>query len=115
MSLSEFELKKCEKELDEFLSARRPPVQMRDELDLAYRISGQSVEIFEVTPGFRNPSQKVETPVGKATYIKSQKYWAVYWPKSDMKWHKYSPCPVVESLEAFLKLVDEDKHACFFG
>jgi hypothetical protein len=33
MSFSEFELKKCEKELNSFIDAIRPPVHIRKELD----------------------------------------------------------------------------------
>lgn len=115
MALSEFEIKKCKKELEDFLSKHRPPVHIRDEVDLCYRISGQSVELFEIRPGFRNPKEKIEMQVAKATYIKSKKHWNVFWHRSDMKWHKYQPVPIVKSIEAFLGIVAEDKNACFFG
>ena len=46
MAISEFEIKRCEKELDKFLTKTRPPAHMRDQLDLGYRIDNQSVEIF---------------------------------------------------------------------
>lgn len=115
MAFSEFEIIKIEKELNEFLAQNRPSAHIRNEVDLAYRISGQTVEIFEIRPGFRNPKENVEIPIAKAKYIKTQKHWNVYWHMSDMKWHKYQPLPVVKTLKTFLQAVAEDKHACFFG
>jgi uncharacterized membrane protein YsdA (DUF1294 family) len=54
MSLSEFELKKCEKAIAAFMSKRRPPPHIRQELDLGYRINGQSIEIFVIRPESAN-------------------------------------------------------------
>ncbi|MFT5577233.1 MAG: hypothetical protein ACI89D_002769 [Bermanella sp.] len=115
MAMSEFEVKRCERELEKFLSVHRPPVHVRNELDISYRLINQSVEIFEVTPDWKDPTEKMETPVAKGTYVKSQNIWKVYWHKSDMKWHRYDPMPEVKSIEDFLTTVGEDKHCCFFG
>lgn len=115
MAISEFEIKRYEKELEKFLEENRPPAHVREQVDLAYRISGQSVEIFEIRAGIRDPSQKTEISVAKSTYVKSQKIWKVYWMRQDLKWHRYPPVPQVKHLEEFLKLVKEDANACFFG
>lgn len=115
MAISEFEIKKCEKEIEAFLKVRRPPAHIRDELDLGYRIEGQSVEIFEIRPQWRDPSQKMETAVAKATFVKSQGCWKIFWQRADLKWHGYEPEPKVKSFTDFLSIVAEDKHACFFG
>ena len=115
MAISEFEIKKIEKEVGAFVEKRRPPPHIRDELDLGYRVKGQSVEIYEIRPRWRQPGEKIEEPVAKATYVKSQRVWKVYWQRADLKWHRYDPNPVVESLQEFLSLVDHDEYACFFG
>jgi hypothetical protein len=115
MAISEFEIKRCERALDRFMEQHRPPVHVRAQLDFGYRIDNQSIEIFEVRPGFRDPDNKTEVPVAKATFIKSRQLWKVYWQRSDMKWHTYSPQPEVTKLEEFLQLVGEDSHSCFFG
>jgi hypothetical protein len=57
---------------------RRPPAHIRNELDLGYRISGQSVEIFEVRPQWDDPSQKMERPVAKATFVKTRNCWKIF-------------------------------------
>jgi hypothetical protein len=115
MALSEFETKKLERTVSAFIERRRPPAHIRPELDLGFRVSGQSVEIFEVRPVWREPSEKMQHPVAKATYIKSRAVWKVYWMRADLKWHSYPPTPTVGTVEKFLSLVEEDKHACFFG
>ena len=115
MALSEFETKRIEKAVSSFIERRRPPAHIRSELDLGFRVSGQSVEIFEVRPVWKEPSKKMEHPVAKATYVKSRAVWKVYWMRADLKWHSYPPAPAVGTVEKFLSLVAEDKHACFFG
>jgi Protein of unknown function (DUF3024) len=115
MSLSEFELKKCENAIAAFMKKRRPSPHIRKELDLGYRIKGQSIEIFEIRPEWRNPENTIEIPVAKSTYIRTKGTWKVYWQRQDLKWHLYDPDPEVKSVEAFLELVDRDEYACFFG
>jgi spore coat polysaccharide biosynthesis protein SpsF (cytidylyltransferase family) len=115
MPLSEFEIKKIEKEVGSFVEKRRPPPHIRDELDVAFRVKGQSVEIFEVRRLWNDPKEKIEEPVAKATYVKTQKVWKVYWQRADLRWHRYDPDPEVDTLKKFLDLVDRDEYACFFG
>ena len=115
MALSEFEIKKIEKEVQVFMDRRRPPPHIREELDLWFRIKGQSVEIFEIRPLWRQPGEKIEIAVAKATYVKSQKIWKLYWQRADLKWHRYDPDPEVDTLQEFLGIVDRDEYACFFG
>ncbi len=115
MPLSEFEKKKYEKEVRAFVEKRRPPPHVREELDLGYRLNGQSVEIFEIRPLWRHPGEKIEVAVAKATFVKSQQVWRVYWHRADLKWHRYDPEPDVPTLQAFLDLVDRDEYGCFFG
>ena len=115
MSLSEFEIKRIEKRVGEFIENKRPPIHIRNELDLGYKIKDQSVEIFEIRPVWSNPEEKLESPVAKATYIKKKNIWKVYWQRADLKWHSYEPEPEVKSIEQFVSLVEQDKHACFWG
>lgn len=115
MALSEFETKRINQIVSVFIDERRPPEHIRPELDLAYCLQGQSVEIFEIRPCWRGTGEIMENPVAKATYVKTRKIWRVYWQRADLKWHSYEPTPEVESIEQFLALVDEDECACFFG
>jgi len=115
MAFSENEKKKCEAAMSAFMEKHRPPEHVRSKLDLGYRIEGQSVEIFEIRPYWRDPSRIIEGPVAKTTYVRSQNVWKVYWQRADLKWHLYEPVPEVKDIESFLQIVEEDAYACFFG
>lgn len=116
MELSEIEVARVKRALDSFLQMRRPPPRIRAQLDLGYRISGQSVEIFEIRPAWRGlPHERHESPVAKATFVRSRNLWRVFWQRRDLKWHSYQPASEVKSIDEFLSLVAEDRHACFFG
>lgn len=115
MAISEFEIKRAEREMNKFLAVYRPPPHIRPQLDIDYRIEDQSVIIFEIAPSFRDPSKKIETFVAKATYVKSDKYWKLYCFKSDMKWHRYEPAPGATTLEGVLDIVGADELDWFFS
>lgn len=115
MAFSELELKRCERDLARFMERRRPPPHIRPRLDIGYRIKGQSVEIFEIRPHWRSESKKLQTPVAKATFVRTQKLWHIYWMRKDLKWHAYEPNSEARSLEEFLAIVDRDDYCCFFG
>jgi hypothetical protein len=115
VALSEFETKKIERAVAGFMSRRRPPAHIRPQLDLGYRIDGQSLELFEIRPRWDDPSQAMEEAIAKATYVKRSGTWKVYWQRADLKWHRYDPNPEVDSVEDFLAVVEADEYACFFG
>lgn len=115
MALSEFEEKKCEKIMRQYVEKHRPPAHLRDKVDLSFRIKGQSVEIFEIRPLWNNPSKKIEEAVAMATYVKAKKTWKIFWQRADLKWHRYDPEPEVKTLEEFIAAVERDEYACFFG
>ena len=115
MILSDPEAKRVEKAVAAYVEKRRPPPHIRPELDLGYRVSSQSVELFEVRPMWKNPSERQEHGVAKATYVRSRGLWKVSWLRQDLKWHPYEPHPTANSIEEFLAVVEKDEHACFFG
>ena len=115
MAFNDIDRKRAERLVGAFVEKRRPPPHIRPQLDLGFRVQGQSVEIFEIRPGWRVREEKMEHPVARTTFIKTQKIWKIYWQRADLKWHTYSPAPEVDSLEEFLSLVEKDEHACFFG
>ena len=115
MALSEFELRRCERDLARFMERRRPPEHIREQLDIGWRIESQSVQIFCIRPDWHDSTLTRETPVAKATFVRTQNHWRVFWMRRDLKWHGYEPHQVVRSLEHFLQIVDRDEHCCFFG
>ena len=115
MAFNPTELSQIESALADFIAARRPPVEIRDKLEHAYRIEGQSVIIFEIRPRFDDRSEKIEIPVAKATYVRTANRWKIYCQRADLKWHSYPPDPEVLLFEEFLAVVDEDNFGCFWG
>lgn len=115
MALSEFEIKRIEKIVGQFVEKIRPVPEKRNQLDISFRILNQSFEIFEIRPQWDNPNNKIEGPVAKATYVKSIKKWKLYWKRADMKWHGYEPFAESKSLENILEAVGQDEYGCFWG
>lgn len=115
MALSEHERHRFEKPVRAFIESRRPPPNIRPELDLGYRFAGQSVEIFEIRPAFQQPDKIIEISVAKATFVRYRQIWKVYWMRADLKWHRYEPQATVPSIEDFLAVIGEDQYGCFFG
>ena len=115
MALTDLERMRCERDLAKFLERRRPRPHIRPQLDIGCRITGQSVEIFEIRPHWKTPKEVMEHPVAKATFVRTSNRWRVFWMRRDLKWHGYEPNAEVRSLEAFLAVVDRDEYCCFFG
>lgn len=115
MAFTELELRRYERFIANFMDRRRPPPEIRDKLDFCYRITGHSVVLYSVRPDWDDASTTVEFPLAKATFVRTQNCWRVFWMRSDLKWHGYEPNVRVASLEAFLNVVDRDENSCFFG
>jgi len=101
--------------MENYITKVRPAPEIRNQLDIGYEIEDQSVILQEIRPSWKDPTIIRRIGYAKATYVKSKNIWNVFWQRSDLKWHIYPPKPTVKKLSDFLKLVDDDKHACFKG
>ena len=101
--------------LENFLYKRRPPVELRSKVDLAYKIDNQSVIIYEIRPLWDSVKEIINEEFAKATFVKTQNHWKVFCMRSDMKWHTYEPKPRVKTIKEFIDLVDKDDLCCFWG
>ena len=115
VALSEHERYRFEKPVKAYVDARRPPPHIRPQLDLGYRFTGQSVEVFDIRPAFQQPGEFIELPVARATYVKSRDIWKIYWMRADLKWHRYDPQSSVATIDDLLVVINQDPHGCFFG
>jgi Protein of unknown function (DUF3024) len=115
MSINTLQTLEIIEALENFIDKKRPPEHIRKEVDLSYKIEDQSVIIFEIRPKWNNPEVTIECNIAKTTFVKSKNQWNVFWQRADLKWHSYSPNPILETLNQFLKLVEEDKFNCFWG
>jgi Protein of unknown function (DUF3024) len=82
MAFSNHQLEEIKHKMQSFMAQRRPPEEIRDKVDLNYRVERQSVEIFEIRPQWRNPAVKIESLIAKTTYVKSKKVWKIYWMRA---------------------------------
>jgi hypothetical protein len=115
MALNVIERKRVENAAAAFVQKRRPAPHVRPKLDYGFRVSGQSVELFEIRPRWDRPKEKRESSFAKATFVRTKGVWRVYWMRSDLKWHSYEPAPEVSAIDDFLAVVQKDEYACFFG
>ena len=115
MAFDECARKRMESAVAKFVEERRPPLHIRSQLDIGFRIAGHSIEIFEIRPAWNRPAEILEEPVAKATFVQTRDIWKVFWQRADLKWHSYAPVPTVGSIEKFLELVAADPHGCFWG
>ena len=115
MALTATQIQEIEQAGAAFLQKRRPSLEIRNKLDLAYRIEGPSVVVYEIRPNWQNPAEFMEGAVAKTTFVQTKNVWQVYWMRADLKWHGYKPRPSVKTIQAFFQLVDDDEYGCFFG
>ncbi|WP_426417791.1 DUF3024 domain-containing protein [Aestuariirhabdus sp. LZHN29] len=115
MAFSELEIARYKKEVGAYVEGKRPAIHIRKELDIGFRVKGQSVEIFEIRPRWEDSTEILEHPVAKATYVKTQKTWKVFWQRADLRWNGYKPVLTVATITEFLTLVEADEYACFWG
>ncbi len=112
MAFNQSEIDLIKMEMDGYIAKIRPKQEIRDKLDISYKISGQSVEIFEIRPDMKG--RIMNSPIAKTTYIRTNNTWKIFWMRADLKWHSYET-PVVKSLKEFIKIVDDDEYCCFWG
>ena len=115
MPLAEVQIRECLAAVGEFLCKRRPPPEIRDQVDIQANITGQELTIVTIRPAYDDPTRKCEYPLAKARWVQSQKIWKLYWMKGDLKWHAYPRFPESPSIAKLLEEVDQDPLCCFFG
>lgn len=98
-----------------YLEEIRPPVHIRNKLDIGYDYDGTVIEIYEIRPDWINPSIIRHHPYAKIRFIKSRNYWKLYWLRASGKWNEYGPFPQSPNLQEILDCIDEDKFGCFKG
>ena len=115
MAFDDLETKRIERALDAFLAKWRPPPHIRPDLDIGYRITRHSVEILEIRPQWDNRSIIRQYPIAKATYVRTQDHWRIFWMRASLKWQGYEPMPTAATVIDFLTAVDADEYACSWG
>lgn len=115
MAFSEFERTVNLKSLRWFLDVSRPPEEIRPELDIGYAVIGQTVDVFEIRPDWKDKTTTRHTPVARIKFVRTKAHWILYWMRADLKWHSYKPDDIHCTLLSALKTVNADADGCFFG
>ena len=113
MDFSESELAKIQDVVGSYIERIRPSEEnIRKELDLAFRVEGQSVYLFEIRPDMQG--RIMTHDIAKTTFVRTENVWKVYRMRSDLKWHAYETTNL-KTIASFVKTVENDKYGCFWG
>ena len=115
MSLTTTQIEAITVMMDEYIEKERPPVEIRKKIDIGWKLERQSVYIFEVRPGINDTGINYLFDYAKATWVKTEKHWKIFWKRASGKWNVYDPLPEAGNLQLFLLEVDKDPHHCFKG
>lgn len=113
MAFSELELARVHRTMASYIARRRPSPEIREQLDIGYTVQGQSVIIHEDRQLY--DGSRLLEPVAKATWVRTQKVWKIFWMRADLRWHSYEPLAKVRTLDNVLAGVDADPYGCFWG
>lgn len=113
MAFNDLEYHAVKKEVAAFVESIRPPMHVRNELDIIFTIDDQSIEIGEQRPVWRGDSGEVSIlKSAKITYVRTRKSWNLYWMRANDKWELYQ---TAHTLRDALEMVRVDAYGCFFG
>lgn len=115
MAFTDLERARNLRALNWFLERRRPPEHIRPQLDIGYVIDGQTVDIIESRPDWRDATVVRQTPLARVRFVRTRTHWCLYWMRQDLEWHRYEPSAIHASLKSALQTIDTDAHSCFFG
>ena len=104
-----------EQEIKQFIKEIRPPMEIRNKLDIGFTFINNSLEIFEIRPRWDDPSIIINSSVSKTKFIKSKNIWKIYWKRASGKWVLYDPQPQVRTLSEFFQILRNDDSHCFCG
>jgi hypothetical protein len=110
MSLPEIEQHRVDKLLTAFCD-RRVPLQVRDEVMLTYKITGNKVFLIETRPYFDDPSQWTEMRIAQFEFDAADMVWSLYAYNRNNKRMPYSKGP----LDQLIQEVDKDPTGIFWG
>jgi Protein of unknown function (DUF3024) len=115
MAFNDFESDINRKALDQFLERIRPPERIREQLDFSYKITGQTIDILEIRPDWKDKTKIRDKPVARIKYVRTDEQWHLYWMRGNLKWLSYEPDHLHSTLQSALKTVEADSLSCFFG
>ncbi len=104
-----------EKRIADYIQTKRPPVELRERVDLGYSFKNNEVILFEIRQKWNDPSKKNQLPFARCKYVKTQQIWKIYWMRASGKWELYEPKSKVTHIQSFIEIVESDEYSCFRG
>ena len=105
----------AEHEIKKYVESKRPPEEMRNQIDIGYTYKNKAVELFEIRPKWDEPSVIDNHPFARAKYVKTQNIWKLYWIRANGKWETYQPNPEIKNITELIEILENDKTGCFWG
>ena len=87
MVLFEHKIPEIKVKMGSCIERIRPKPEIQDKLDISFKIHDQSVETFEIRETM--DAGQIDSPIAKATFVRSENSWKVFWMRQDLKWHGY--------------------------
>lgn len=115
MAFNVLEVQRIGKAVDAFVAKKKIELAESGETGLVFKIEGRSVIISEVLADVYDAAKYIEMPVAKAVYVKLSGKWKIYWMDRSLRWKSYHPEPAVDRIEDFIKILDDDDFAYFWG
>src|SRR5688572_14812191 len=89
-------------EMEGFLERKRPPENMRHQVDLGYKIEDQSIIVHEIRPLWEDSAKIIYPELAKATFVKTEDHWRIFWMREKKEWAPYDPLPIVKTVWEFV-------------
>lgn len=115
MAIPKSQLRECLSAAGALLQKRRPPAEVRDQVDFRVNINGSEVMIVEIRPTYQDPKHIISRPIAKAKWVETKETWRLFWMRADSKWHAYESVIELKSISDVIDEVDRDAQGCFFG
>jgi hypothetical protein len=115
VAFDETELRRIDRHVGGLCRDRQQP-GYRDHLEFIYENSGHNVSIYEVRPGWGDPSAKTKMGIARFKFIRSKGEWRLYWMRRELKWHRYDEAGATGAdLKRLVQIVAEDRWCAFFS
>lgn len=114
MALPELIKRSVESKLSTYCD-RKIPREIRDELQLTYKLRGNTATLIERRPHFRDRTIWTEVKVAQLRFDPDAKRWSLYCSDRNGRWHFYDDAPPSANLDDLIAELDRDPTCIFWG
>ena len=106
--------KKVEKEIETYCE-KRVPQEVRGQVQLAYKIRGNSIILFEKRPHYIEKQNIIEEPIAKIKYLSESNEWQLYYQNRNLRWSEYWDLGPEKNITILIQEIDTDPTGIFWG